>query len=42
MYALARAVHGHLPAWVSAAADARSRRAPVKPGSKRIRPAKRR
>jgi hypothetical protein len=40
LYALTRAVHGHLPPWVIAAADARSHRLPVEPGSKRIRPAK--
>jgi hypothetical protein len=40
LYALTRALHGHLPAWVTAAAHARSRRAPVKPGSTRIRPSK--
>jgi hypothetical protein len=40
LYRLAHAVHGHLPPWVVAAAHARRKRAAIKPGSKRIRPAK--
>jgi hypothetical protein len=39
LYALSRAVQGQLPPRVTAAADARSRRIPVKPGAKRSRPA---
>lgn len=38
LYALTRAMHGQLPDWVLAAADARTPQPRVKPGSKRIRP----